>query len=171
MAAWGQTGWANQKDPELDALFAELKADISEAEAARIERRIWEIWMDTGDQHLDRVLEAGGTAMSSGDYLEAMAAFNMVIETAPDFAEGWNKRATLHWLMGNYDASTQDIDQTLKLEPRHFGALSGLSMIHMAQNRPADALEALEKATHIHPHIPNAEIRLEQLKRHLGAPI
>ena len=109
--------------------------------------------------------------MDQGDAQAAMGAFNAVIAAAPDFAEGWNKRATLFWLMGNHADSIADIDRTLALEARHFGALSGLSMIRESQHRPFEALEALEKVLAIHPRLPQLQLRIDHLTRQLGEPI
>ena len=111
------------------------------------------------------------SAMRKGDGAAALSAFDAVVAAAPEFAEGWNKRATLHWLMGNPAASVQDIERTLALEPRHFGALSGLSMIREAQGRPFEALEALEKVAQVYPKLPELERRIEHLTVQLGEPI
>ena len=92
-------------------------------------------------------------------------------EPEPAFAEGWNKRATLYWLLGEYEASVADIARTLALEPRHFGALSGLSMIREAQSRPVEALEALEKVLELHPHLAHLQERIDHLTRQLGEAI
>ena len=169
--AWGQPGWARQDDPRLDALFATLQATGDERLVSEAEREIWEIWTASGDAALDALMLRGMRAMSSRDYAAALTAFNAVIEAAPDFAEGWNKRATLYWLMGDYDASVADIDVTLALEPRHFGALSGLSMIRIAQDRPADALAALESLLAVHPKAPYARARAKRLEEILGKGI
>jgi Flp pilus assembly protein TadD len=166
--SWGQPGWARQDDPRLDALFARLQVTSDEIEAIRVEQKIWEIWTTSGDESLDLVMMRGIRAMSERDYAVALVAFNTIVEAAPDFAEGWNKRATLYWLMGDYDASVADIDRTLALEPRHFGALSGLAMIRIAQDRPADAKDALERLVAVNPHAVDARRQLERLERVLG---
>jgi len=162
---------ADQNDPALGPLFEALAASQSVAEAAGYEREIWARWLQSGDDGVDRDLARGESAMDRGDARAAMDAFNAVIEADPDFAEGWNKRATLHWLMGNYEQSVADIERTLALEPRHFGALSGLSMIREAQHRPFEALEALEKVFELHPKLPQLEQRIEHLTGQLGDPI
>ena len=159
---------ARQDDPRLDPLFARLRAAATVEEAGVAERAIWEIWLQSGDDTIDEMMNRGGYAMAAGDYQVALAAFNAVVEAAPDFAEGWNKRATLYWLMGNYDASVADIDRTLALEPRHFGALSGLAMIRASQNRPAAAIDALEKLLAIHPRSPGVRERLQRLEEKAG---
>lgn len=171
MTVWGQPGWADQEDARLDALFARLQAPAEPAEHRRIEGQIWAIWLKSGDETVDKLMDRGIWAMESGNFSAALTAFNTIIELAPDFAEGWNKRATLYWLMGDYDRSVADIDKTLALEPRHFGALSGLAMIREAQDRPGAAAEALKRAGEVHPHMPNLDARIRQLERAAGEPI
>ena len=162
---------ADQNDPALSRLFDALAASQSVEEAAGYEREIWARWMQSGSDAVDRDLARGISAMDRGDARAAMAAFNAVIAAAPDFAEGWNKRATLHWVMGNHAESVADIDHTLALEARHFGALSGLSMIRESQHRPFEALEALERVVAIHPQLPQLQLRIDHLTRQLGEPI
>ncbi len=161
---------SDQRDPRLDPLFSQL-AQGDALEAARAEQAIWEIWLESGDDDTDRRMTRGVRAMNRGDFGGALAAFESVVEAAPGYAEGWNKRATLYWLMGQLDASVADIDRTLALEPRHFGALSGLAMIREAQGRPFEALEALEKVVKIHPKLPHLGERIDHLTRQLGEPI
>ena len=166
--AWARPGAAGQDDPRLDALFAALQTEAPPSDLPRIERAIWAIWLETGDAALDAIMVRGMRAMGEGDHATALAAFDTLVETLPDFAEGWNKRATLYWLMGDFEASAADVDRTLALEPRHFGALSGLAMIRMAQDRPHDAREALRRMLEVHPHADSARRRLERIERRLG---
>ncbi len=162
---------ADQNDPALVGLFEALAASRSVTEAASYEREIWARWLQSGSEAVDRDLARGMGAMDQGDARAAMDAFNAVISAAPDFAEGWNKRATLFWLLGNHEESVADINRTLALEARHFGALSGLSMIRESQNRPFEALEALEKLVEIHPNLPQLKLRIDHLTRQLGESI
>lgn len=162
---------ADQNDPRLDGLFAELRTAGGEREADRIERLIWNIWFETGDPALDAHLARGVEAVNRHSFEAGLRAFDAVIEAKPDFAEGWNRRATLFFLMGDYDASVADIRRTLELEPRHFGALSGLALIREAQRRPFEALEALEKVAQLHPHMRQLAERVSQLTAQLGDPI
>ena len=150
---------------ELDELFASLRGARSSEQAAAIERAIWQRWMHCDEPRAAAALARGVEAMNAGDQSKALAAFDSIVRLVPDFAEGWNKRATVHWLMGNHAASLADIERTLALEPRHFGALSGLAMIHQAQGRTFEALDALERIACIHPHLPGLGGRIELLQR------
>ena len=169
--SWGKTGWANQNDTRLDSLFSQLQITDSGQKARTIEKFIWRIWRESGDESVDQLMVDGVKAMGGGNYEGALIAFNSIVKGAPNFAEGWNKRATLYWLMGDFEKSVEDINRTLALEPRHFGALSGLAMIRESQERPLDALQAFERALEIYPAMPNAAERIRKLNRQLGEPI
>ena len=163
---------ADQKDVRLDELFAELHAIGDPLRALRIQQTIWGVWTESGSETVDLLLGKGTQAMAQGEFDKALALFNSVIEIAPEFAEGWNKRATLYYLMGWHEASIQDIDRTLNLEPRHFGALSGLGLVNLALDRLDDALQAFERALEANPHMPNARDHIELLGKHIrGEPI
>jgi tetratricopeptide (TPR) repeat protein len=168
---WGNTSIADQDDPRLTEAFVDLARSTVRSEAAHIEQRIWGIWLESGDPDIDLVLHEGMAAMDAGDGARAMAAFDRVVETRPGFAEGWNKRATLSYLMGRYAESIADIDRTLALEPRHFGALSGLALIRERQRDPFAALEALEKVARIHPLMPNLTDWIQRLSSELGVTL
>ena len=169
--SWGKTGWANQNDTRLDSLFSQLQITGSGQKARTIEKFIWKIWRESGDKSVDQLMVDGVKAMGGGNYEGALIAFSSIVKGAPNFAEGWNKRATLYWLMGDFEKSVEDINRTLALEPRHFGALSGLAMIRESQERPLDALQAFERALEIYPAMPNAAERIRKLNRQLGEPI
>ena len=168
---WGKTGWANQNDTRLDSLFSQLQITRSGQKARTIEKFIWKIWRESGDESVDQLMVDGVKAMGGGNYEGALIAFSSIVKGAPNFAEGWNKRATLYWLMGDFEKSVEDINRTLALEPRHFGALSGLAMIRESQERPLDALQAFERALEIYPAMPNAAERIRKLNRQLGESI
>jgi len=159
---------ADQADGRLDGLFARLRSAASDNEAKAVEQRIWRIWSEAGDPQSDLLLQEGVLAMSQVQFRVALERFDRLVEQAPDFAEGWNKRATLHYLMGNFRASVLDIQRTLDLEPRHFGALSGLGLIYDAVEQPAAALRSFEAAVAINPHLPSIEQRIIELRQQLG---
>ena len=159
---------SDQRDARLDPLFARLQSTPSDQEAQAIEQRIWLIWSEAGDPQIDLLLQEGVLAMSQARYPVALERFDRTVAQAPGFAEGWNKRATLHYLMGDFRASVLDIQRTLDLEPRHFGALSGLGLIYDALDRPAAALRSFEAAFTINPHLQSIELRIIELRRQLA---
>ncbi len=162
---------ADQSSPKLPALFKQLQSSDAAPEIARIETTIWQIWVHHGDTEVDRRMAIGIMDMTQGHLDRSLAAFDTVVELAPDFAEGWNKRATVHYMLGNYEASVNDIRRTLDLEPRHFGALSGLGLIFDAIGNGAAALKVWERALTIHPHMSGIRKRMRELKRELtGQP-
>jgi len=163
---------ARQNDSRLDTLFARLQVTHDASEAAGIEAMIWAIWTAADDAALDQLMTAGIGAMNAGRFAFALERFNAIIEVDPDFAEGWNKRATLYYLMGNYDDSIADVERTLALEPRHFGALSGMGLIYTALDDAEAALAWFEQAIEVNPHMPGITLRAEFLRKMLkGEPI
>lgn len=158
-------------DPRLGALFEELATATSVAQAHVAEQRIWSIWFEAGDPAVDREMRAGMEATERGDAGAAMRAFDAVVAARPSYAEGFNRRATLNYLLRRFPESEADIARTLALEPRHFGALSGLALIREAQNDAFGALEALEQVIRIHPQMPHLAERIERLSSTLGEAI
>ncbi len=158
---------ADQKDARLEDLFSQLLTAPGPAEAQLIEGAIWHIWGQSDDGAVRALMEDGVAAMSRRDYRRALSRFEQMVAIAPDFAEGWNKRATVHYLMGNYRASLEDIVRTLELEPRHFGALSGRGLVYVALEDEQRALESFEEALAIHPNLVSAAINAEALRKSL----
>ncbi len=170
--AWATPAQARQGDPRLDALFERLLATEDYVEAKTIEAEIWVIWIESGDDTLDGLMNRGIEAMSGQDFGVALESFNGLIESAPDFAEGWNKRATLYYLIGKYEASIDDVVRTLALEPRHFGALSGMGLIQTALDDEKAALKWFERALAVNPHLTLINLRVKMLRDKLkGTPI
>jgi tetratricopeptide (TPR) repeat protein len=159
---------ADQTDPRLDPLFERLAAARDAAEARLVEQAIWMIWHEIDEAVSAQLLELGAVAMANGEVAAARDAFDRLIERSPGFAEGWNKRATLLWLTGDHAGSVRDIQRTLALEPRHFGALSGLGLILMAEDAVPAAIRAFEAGLRLHPFLPGARQHLEQLRARRG---
>jgi tetratricopeptide (TPR) repeat protein len=155
---------AGQEDNRLDLLFANLAKSTSAGDAKKIEHIIWRIWSENKNSPAERVLALGVKSMNSGALNAALQAFNEVVKLAPNFAEGWNKRATVFYLLQDYSSSVKDIAQTLRLEPRHFGALSGLGLINTALGRHGAAVKAFEEAIQIHPYMVGARHHIKVLK-------
>jgi len=171
MLVFGAAASARQDDSRLDDLFMRLQTTADAQEAELIEGLIWTLWFQSGDPDTDRLLASGNDAMGAGRYDEALARFSRVIERDPTFAEGWNRRATLHYLMGNFDASVRDIQETLAREPRHFGALSGLGLINTALERWDSAVKAYEEALRVNPFLSGAKSNIEDLRKKLEQDI
>jgi len=156
---------ADQDDPRLDRLFEQLYHAPDPVVARAVERAIWEIWLASEDDVINAMMGEGVAAMQRRDYPAALRSFDSMVEMAPDFAEGWNKRATLYYLMGAYESSLDDIIRTLELEPRHFGALSGRGMILHDLGRNEEALTAFEAALDLNPQMPGARLNVEALRK------
>ncbi|MCG8415106.1 MAG: tetratricopeptide repeat protein [Pseudomonadales bacterium] len=155
------TALADQSDQRLDGLFERLLHSEDIASIRAIENQIWEIWLQHPNSDLERLMEIGTQRMNRQSYADALLIFTQIVESFPDYAEGWNKRATLYYLLGNFEASIADIEKTLALEPRHFGALSGLGLVYIQQRELSKAKEAFEDLMAIHPNSPNARQNLE----------
>ena len=151
-------------DSELDNLFVALKRVADSESADQVEEEIWRIWTVAGERDLDRLMVRGIFSMSREKYNDAMDAFDEIINRAPGFAKGWNKRAMVRCLRGDYVSAVDDIEQALALEPRHFGALSGLGMVSLALGEEERALEAFETALDLHPHISGADTHIKELR-------
>ena len=160
-----QTVSATDQAARLDQLFAELREPGRE-DWERIEGEITKIWAQSGSASMDLLLGRGNAALEAQDYPAAVEHFSALIDHAPDFAEGWNGRATTFYLMGEYALSMADVEHVLALEPRHFGALSGLAFMLEAMGETELALRALHEVQALNPNRPNindAVMRLQQM--------
>ena len=158
---------ADQTDPRLPPLFEILRSATTPDRIGRAEGFIWMIWLESGREEVDRLMETGIEEMGSGRFRESIATFGRIVKLAPGFAEGWNKRATAYYLAGELDASIRDVERTLSLEPRHFGALSGLGLIHLAKGDEFEALRAFEATLEVHPRAPAARYHVQRLRAKL----
>ncbi len=146
---------------DLDSLFAQLK-EPADGDWRSVENRIWKAWSHSGSDAMDLLLERGRRAMRAGDFDKAVEHLTALTDHAPEFAEGWNARATLFFVMDEYALSVADIEHTLALNPRHFGAMSGLGMILERLDQPQNALKVYRQAIAIHPFRPDL---IEAIKR------
>lgn len=137
----------------LDRLFARLKTAPDPQTALEIEQRIWEVWTSPPDPDLARLMAEAFSRREQRDLAGAILVLDRVVAGWPDYAEGWNQRATNHYLAGNFDASLADIAETLSREPRHFGALAGRALIRLQQNKRALAAQSIAQALKIHPFL------------------
>jgi len=154
---------AGAQTPVLDDLFARLLS-ADEPASARIEQDIWREWSKSGSPAMDLLLQRGRDAMALGDTDAAIEHLTALIDHAPDFAEGWNARATAYFQAGDLGPSIGDIGHVLTLNPRHFGALAGLGMIFEQLEKPAKALEVYRAALAIHPHLAGVLQSVERLE-------
>lgn len=159
------TSRADQNAPVLDELFARLQTDLTAAAAVRVTRAIWAAWLQHDDQAVNTQMAAGLRAMQAGRWRDAVAPFDAAIAMAPDFAEAWNKRATVYYMLGDFDASGADVAKTLRLEPRHFGALVGQGMMHMQSHEAEQALIYFRRALAVNPHMDNVRELIARLMR------
>ena len=142
---------ADQNDPRLNNLFKKLNETENQDEIRNLISDIWNIWYEVDDPKVIEYFEKGIQAMNLRNYPLAIRFFNNLIEEDPNFAEGWNKRATVHFMLGNFDESMKDIIKTLELEPRHFGALDGMGLIFIHQGQFQEAIEVYDKMLEIFP--------------------
>lgn len=147
---------------KLDTLFDRLKTADAQASQG-IEQEIWNEWSKSGSPAMDLLLERGREAMAEGDLSAAVEHLTALTDHAPDFAEGWNARATSYYQMGQLGPAVRDIAHVLTLNPRHFGALSGLGMIFEELDQPEKALEVYKAALAIHPNMAGVLASVERL--------
>ncbi len=159
---------ADQRDARLTALFAALLEAPDHGTAQALEAEIWSIWYEHDDDAIVLLMRQGRAAMARRDFSGALRSFDQVVMIAPGYAEGWNARATLHYLMGGYEASLADIEKTLALEPRHFGALSGRGLVYAALERWEAALEAFEGALAVNPQMLGPRRNAEAIRKELS---
>lgn len=148
----------------LDTLFAKLRSATDPTAIQSLEAAIWEQWVMVPDMGQRAMMMRGVAEMQQQELKAAIGTFTRLIDVAPDLSEAWNKRATAHWLMGNFTASLADICETVKREPRHFGAYSGLGMIRAEMGENGRAIAAFELARKWNPHIVGIDGEIERLK-------
>jgi len=146
----------------LDALFARLAQNDS-PDWLSVQNEIWAQWSRSGSPAMDLLLARAESAMESSRFELALRFLDDLVRLAPDFAEGWNKRATVYFLLGEYGRSVADIQRTLALERRHFGALSGLGMILERLGDKNGAMRAYRRGLEVHPNLPGAAAGVERL--------
>lgn len=155
-------------EAQLNTLFSELKRERNEKSAERIASRIWETWAHSGSASVDLMMMWSKKAMDARKFDVALDFLDQVVTISPSFAEGWNRRATVHFMMQNYALSMADINRTLVLEPRHFGALSGLGQILKNTGKKQLALQAWQEVLDIYPMMRNAQNEVASLSEDLS---
>ena len=156
---------SENKTDELDKLFLKLKKEQNITVASKIESEIWKLWTThPSEPSLTELLAEGSYYMSQNQLSSAHEIFSKAIELDPKWAEAWNKRATVYYLMGNYELSQNDIDVVLSLEERHFGALSGQGLVQSALKNYQLAIDSYVEAHKIYPAMESPVIMIEKLK-------
>jgi tetratricopeptide (TPR) repeat protein len=157
--------WFALSGTSADAdLLLERLADDDEQLRADAEGAVWTLWSRSGDAEVDNLLQGGIRDMNQGRMAQAVETFTRVIERKPDFAEGWNKRATAYYLMNDLEQSLKDCDEVIKRNPRHFGALSGYGLIYIKRGELEHALEYFERALAIDPNLRGVEESIELIR-------
>ena len=129
------------------------------------EQGLWLLWARSGDAQIDRMMAAGVEQMQAGRHPQAIATFSEVIRRKPAFAEGWNKRATVHYLAGDYQRSLADCDEVVKRNPQHFGAISGYGQIYFRLEQYDKALEYWRRALEVNPNMVGVEVNIKGVEQ------
>ncbi|MDX2275297.1 MAG: tetratricopeptide repeat protein [Hyphomonadaceae bacterium] len=164
LAACGQQAMRAPSDPALDALFVELAAAPDDASAQALETQIWARWADSGSPTVNVLLERASAAEEAGESELALRFLDQASDLAPNYAEPWNRRASLAYKAEDYSGAINAIQETLKREPRHFGALAGLGLIYEELGQERSALEAFRAALAINPHYESARRGVARLE-------
>lgn len=163
-AEWlGQTGLM----ADVPALVQALR-DPDEHVRALAERALWQVWSRSGDPGVDSLFRLGLEQMTRQDAEAAIETFSQIIQRKPDFAEGWNKRATLYYLVGEYDKSVADCEEVIKRNSVHFGALSGFGLNYLQLQKPERALQYFQRALDINPNLAQIQAAVEAIKEILS---
>ena len=128
------------------------------------EAALWAVWSRSGDDAIDDILEIGVAQMREGQVQASVETFSEIIGRRPDFAEGWNKRATAYYMLGDWRRSAADCDEVLRRNPQHFGALSGYGMIWLQLDEPTRALERFEQAIAVNPNLESVQSTIDALR-------
>jgi tetratricopeptide (TPR) repeat protein len=158
---------STRADRRLEELFDSLKRAPNRESAEKLQSDIWAVWCEAPDATLKTLMQWGMTALDENRLEVAEQAFSRVVIYDSEFAEGWNKRATVRFVMGDFEGSVSDIERTLKLEPRHFGALSGLGQILLRFDELRGALHAFEAALAVNPHLSAIGQAIDALRQRL----
>ena len=152
------------RQQKLDSLLGKLHNASPHMDVSRIEQEIWEIWSRNSSPTAEVLLRQSSVAISAGDLDPAEQMLSQLVEVYPTFAEAWNRRASLYYVLKRYDAAMIDIEKAIALEPRNFGALIGKGMILQAQNKSDEAIAALKEALAINPHLQAVEDEIKILE-------
>ena len=163
--------WIANRGSMADApLLHERLRDESAFVRGFAEQGLWLLWTRSGDADIDGLMARATEDMQAGRYADAINLLDQIVKKKPDFAEGWNRRATVHFLAGDLQKSIADCDEVLKRNPGHFGALSGLGQIYLQLQDDAKALEAFRRALAVNPNMVGVEMNVRMLEERLRSP-
>ena len=155
---------ANDKNKKLDRLFNDLKFKNATL-SYEIEQKIWELWSThPSDKNLTTMLAEGSNLVNKQKFDQAIVVFSKVIDLDPKWAEAWNKRATVLYMVGEFQKSQEDIDKVLELEERHFGALAGQGLVNIQLENYDKAIMSYKKAQQIYPKMKSPKIMIKQIE-------
>ena len=155
---------ANDKNKKLDRLFNDLKFKNATL-SYEIEQKIWELWSThPSDKNLTKMLAEGSNLVNKQKFDQAIVVFSKVIDLDPKWAEAWNKRATVLYMIGEFQKSQDDIDKVLELEERHFGALAGQGLVNIQLENYDKAIMSYKKAQQIYPKMKSPKIMIKQIE-------
>ena len=174
-----RTGSPAERQATLRALAGEADARVTPAVAALLhaddpelvalaEATLWQVWSRSGDPAVDGLFAEGLRRLEGQDWLGAVTAFSRVVETAPVFAEGWNKRATARYMATHYASSIADCEEVVRLNPYHFGALSGQGLCHAALRQFREAARCFRRALQVHPRLESVRQQLARVETPLA---
>ena len=156
--------YAEDQSKELDRLFLDLKKNIP-SKSANIEQKIWRLWSThPSDEKLTSLLDEGSRLVQDQKFYKAISIFTDAIEIDPTWAEAWNKRATVFYMVGEFQKSQNDIDKVLALEQRHFGALAGQGLVNIQLKNYEKAIRSYEQAQEIYPAMTSPKIMIKQIE-------
>ena len=156
---------SEERELELNKLFNQLKNNSNASMAFEVEMKIWNIWSTHPSQeNLTQLLANGSNLMTQHKLNKAYETFSKVISLDPNWAEGWNKRATVLYMLGRHEESQEDINEVLKLEKRHFGALSGQGLVQIELKNYERAINSYKEVQKIYPSMQSPKIMIPQLK-------
>jgi len=160
------TAWLGEVGVIEDApVLIGALSDRDEVVRTLAEHSVWQVWGRSGDAEADGLLQVGIQEMSRGDGPAAVETFTKAIQRKPDFAEAWNKRATVYFLMGEHEKSLKDCDEVMKRNPAHFGALAGYGQIYLQLDQPERALTYFRRALRVNPNMRSVEQIIPQLEQ------
>lgn len=163
-AAWLGNMGQMQDVPLLVETLRDPDAEVS----TQAEQSLWQIWGRSGDPDVDAMYQRGVDQMNERDFGDAIETFSRIIQKKPDFAEGWNKRATIYYLVGEYEKSLADCEEVLRRNPVHFGVLSGFGLNYLQLSKPEQALDYFERALAVNPNLGQIQAAVEALKQFLA---